>query len=233
MSAAPLIGLTTSLEPAAWGDWRMDAAVVPAPYVAAVLAAGGEPLLLPTGFGATPERALALLDGLLVVGGADVDPAAYGQPAAPWTDPRPDRDRAELALLRRALEADLPTLAICRGMQLLNVVRGGTLVQHLPQRLGHEGHLEQRGVFGTHEVEVDPRSRVGRVLGERATIRSYHHQGVDRIGRDLTATAWAADGTVEALEADDRRFAVGVLWHPEQEQEPVLIEELVHVAGGR
>jgi len=224
--ARPVVGITTYVVPAAFGVWQLDSALVPYDYVRAVERAGGRPLLVPPSTDGV-EETLDSVDGLIFSGGSDLDPGLYGQDAHPETkDVVRARDDAELALLRRALERDLPVLAICRGSQVFNVALGGDLVQHLPDAV----HKHTPGVFADHEVELDADSRVGALLGERAPVKSHHHQGIGRLGEGLRATARADDGTVEALEASDRRFAVGVLWHPEAGEDMRLFEELVDQA---
>jgi gamma-glutamyl-gamma-aminobutyrate hydrolase PuuD len=212
-----LIGLTTYREVAAWGVWHQPADLLPVTYSAEVTAAGGVPVLLPpasTDEGAA-ERILDAVAGLVLPGGADVDPARYGAAADPHTGaPRTDRDGWEVLLLRAALERKLPVLAICRGMQLLNVALGGTLVQHLPDLVGSDDHCPVPGVHGRHDVRLHPDSRVGALLGRSATVATYHHQGVAELGSGLTATGWTEDGVVEALELGDG-WVVGVQWHPE------------------
>jgi len=174
---------------------------------------------------------LDALDGLIVSGGPDLDPALYGQEPHPETaGVREERDRGELALLTSALERDLPVLAVCRGSQLLNVARGGDLVQHLPEVVGHERHKHTPGAFADHDVDVAAGSRLGALLGERAPVKSHHHQGFGRVGEGLVASAWADDGTVEALEDPRRRFALGVLWHPEEGEDAALFQALVDEA---
>jgi gamma-glutamyl-gamma-aminobutyrate hydrolase PuuD len=140
---------------------------------------------------------------------------------------QPERDRAELALLEGALARDMPVLAVCRGSQLLNVARGGDLVQHLPEVVGHEQHRETVGVFSDHGVRVDRASRLGALVGDRAPVKSHHHQGFGRLGEGLRETAWADDGTLEGVEDPTKRFAVGVLWHPEEGEDAALFEALV------
>jgi putative glutamine amidotransferase len=227
----PLVGITTYAEPdVSWGAWRLPAALIPLSYVRAIDAAGGRPLLVPPVAEGVDET-LDALDGLLFSGGADVDPATYGHEPHPQTGGvRPERDRAELALLAAALERDLPVLAVCRGSQLLNVARGGDLVQHLPEVVGDEKHRHTPGVFADHEVEVEPRSLLGAILGERTPVKSHHHQGFGRLGAGLVATAHAEDGTLEALEDPSRRFALGVLWHPEEGEDAALFAALVEQA---
>ena len=172
-----------------------------------------------------------MLDGLIFSGGADLDPDAYGaEPHPETTGTRPDRDAAELALLTAALERDMPVLAICRGSQVLNVARGGDLVQHLPEVVGGEQHKETPGVFADHDVTVEPGTTLGSLLGERAPVKSHHHQGFGRVGEGLRPVAWAEDGTLEAVEDPDRQFAVGVLWHPEAGADDTLFRALVEQA---
>jgi putative glutamine amidotransferase len=226
-----VIGITAYAEPnVRWGVWEVPAAVIPLAYVHQVEAAGGRALLVPPSEEAIDET-LDALDGLLFSGGSDIDPVEYGHDAHPETTGlRPERDRAELALLSAALERDLPVLAVCRGSQVLNVARGGNLVQHLPDVVGHEQHKHTPGVFADHEVEVKQDSRLGSLLGERAPVKSHHHQGFGRVGEGLIETAWAEDGTIEAVEDPDKRFVLGVLWHPEEGEDEALFRELVDEA---
>ena len=223
-----MIGITAYAEPVVrWGVWEVPAAVIPLAYVHQVEAAGGRPLLVPPTIEGIDET-LDVLDGLLFSGGSDIDPGEYGQEAHPETNGiRPERDRAELALLTAALERDMPLLAVCRGSQVLNVARGGDLVQHLPDVVGDEKHKHTPGTFADHEVDVKTGTRLGELLGERAPVKSHHHQGLGRVGEGLVATAWAEDGTLEAVEDPDKRFAVGVLWHPEAGEDAVLFDALV------
>jgi gamma-glutamyl-gamma-aminobutyrate hydrolase PuuD len=212
----PLIGITSYAEEASWGHWTLPAALVPLSYVRSVEVAGGRPIVVPPAADGV-EETLDALDGLIFSGGADLDPAA-------------ERDRGELALLTGALERDLPVLAICRGMQLLNVAQGGSLHQHLPDVVGHEGHRERLGAFSDHAVRIAPGSRAAGILGEETRIKSTHHQAPDRLGDDLEPVGWAEDGTVEALERTKGAFAVGVLWHPEAGEDKRLFEALVEEA---
>ena len=226
----PLIGITTYEQPARWGVWDLPAALIPAAYVEAVRRAGGRPVLVPPSEDGVDET-LDVLDGIIFSGGADVDPSIYGAEPHPETDsPQAHRDAGELALLRAALERDLPTLAICRGFQLLNVVRGGDLVQHLPEEVGHQAHKEVPGEFSEHPVEVREGTRLASLIGARSDVTSHHHQAVGRIGDGLVETAWAADGTLEGLEDPSRRFTVGVQWHPEAGEDAALFEALVEEA---
>jgi gamma-glutamyl-gamma-aminobutyrate hydrolase PuuD len=226
----PVVGITAYVEPARWGSWDQLAVLIPHDYVRMLEAAGARPLVVPPSEDGV-EETLDALDGLLFSGGADLDPALYGANAHDETDdPRRDRDAGELALLRAALERDLPTLAVCRGSQLLNVARGGDLVQHLPETLGDERHKEVSGTFSDHGVEVRPDSRLASLVGERAPVKSHHHQGFGRVGEGLVEIAWAEDGTLEGVEDPTRRFAVGVLWHPEAGEDTALFEALVEQA---
>ena len=227
MAARPLIGITTYTEQARWNTWDEPAALIPLAYVRAVEQAGGRPVLLPPQQEGVAET-LDALAGLVLSGGADLDPATYGHDAHPETiGTRPERDRAELALLEEALARDMPVLAVCRGSQILNVARGGDLVQHLPEVVGHDGHKVTPGEFADHEVTLREESRVGAALGGRTSVKSHHHQGFGTLGDGLVESAWAEDGSVEALEDPDRRFAVGVLWHPEEGEDFALFQELV------
>ena len=225
--AKPVVGITTYVEPARWGAWELEAALIPFAYVQAVERAGARALLVPPSDGGV-EETLDALDGLLLSGGNDLDPAGYGAEAHPETNSlRPERDHAELALLEGALARDMPVLAVCRGVQVLNVARGGDLVQHLPDVVGDAKHREVPGVFSEHPVRIDGESKLGGLLGERAPVMSSHHQGVGTVGRGLREVAWADDGTIEALEDPEQRFAVGVLWHPEAGEDMKLFEALV------
>jgi putative glutamine amidotransferase len=200
--------------------------------VRAVEHAGGRALIVPPSEDAI-EETLDVLHGLILSGGGDLDPGLYGAEPHPETDaPDPRRDRAELRLLEAALERDLPVLAVCRGSQLLNVALGGDLVQHLPDTLGHERHKHEPGTFSDHAVRLDPESRVGVLLGEHAPVKSHHHQGYGRVGEGLRVAAWADDGSPEALEDPGRRFAIGVLWHPEEGEDFALFRGLVDEARG-
>jgi gamma-glutamyl-gamma-aminobutyrate hydrolase PuuD len=226
----PIIGITSYAQEAHWGAWTLPAALLPLAYVRSVDQAGGRPLLVPP-VGEGIEETLDALDGLILSGGADIDPSAYNaEPHPETTITHPDRDHAELALLEAALACEMPVLAICRGMQMLNVVHGGDLDQHLPERLGHDGHRETPGVFSEHEVRLQPGSRTARLLGPRAAVKSSHHQGLDRVGEGLDVVGWAEDGAIEAVEDPNHRFALGVLWHPEEGEDRRLFEALVDEA---
>lgn len=227
----PVIGISSYVEEASWGAWTLPAALVPLAYVRSVERAGGRPVVIPPMDDAIGETVDAV-DGLVFSGGSDIDPETYGAPAHPETaGVRAFRDRAELALLEAALARDMPVLAICRGLEVLNIVRGGDIEQHLPDVVGHESHREVVGVFSEHEVAVDPASRLGAIVGDRVPTKSHHHQGPGRIGEGLREVAWADDGSVEGLEDPERRFLVGVLWHPEENDGDVsLFEALVNEA---
>jgi gamma-glutamyl-gamma-aminobutyrate hydrolase PuuD len=227
----PVIGITTYVEPAAWGQWQLPAALIPYAYVEGVESAGGRALLIPPSDDGI-EETLDALDGVVFSGGGDLDPTSYGADAHDRTaGVHAARDSAELALLQAALARDLPVLAICRGSQVLNVARGGDLVQHLPEVVGDEKHKEVPGEFSEHEISVEKESRLGGIVGERTAVKSSHHQGFGRIGEGLVETAWADDGTIEALEDPSRRFAVGVLFHPEESDDSALFRALVDAAA--
>jgi putative glutamine amidotransferase len=222
-AVAPVIGITTYLEQARTGVWDVRSAVLPQVYLNSVTDAGGIAVLLPPQR-PTPEavgRVLDSVDALVLSGGADVDPALYGQdPHEHTSEPRTDRDAWELALIRGAIDRDLPFLAICRGAQLLNVALGGTLHQHLPDVVGTERYQPGGGVFGAVDVTVSGPSLLADVLGGEAaglTVQCYHHQALDRVAHGLAVTAVCGDGVVEAVEMPAARFGVGVQWHPEED----------------
>ena len=228
----PLIGITSYAEEVRMGVWQEESAVIPLAYVRAVEHAGGRPLVIPP-VEEGIEETLDALHGIIFSGGGDLDPATYGADPHPATDkPKPWRDGPELAMLRAALDRDMPVLAICRGSQLLNVARGGDLVQHLPDELAHEQHKEQPGSFSEHGVSIEPESRLGTLLGEHAPVKSHPHQGMGRIGDGLRPVAWAEDGIVEGLEDPGKRYALGVLWHPEEGEDFALFQGLVDEARG-
>ena len=229
--ARPVVGITTYRETARWGVWNCPAVLVPADYVRQVSGVGGVPVLLPPI--ADDVEVLDRLDALVLAGGADVDPARYGADRSQRTGPAAtDRDDAELALLAAALERDLPVLAVCRGLQLLTVLRGGTLVQHLPDVVGSDVHVPSPGTYGDNAVSIAPGSRLAALVGTEAIWACHHHQAVDRLGEGLTAVAWAQDGTVEAAELDGARFVVGVQGHPEVGDDARLFAGLVEAARG-
>jgi putative glutamine amidotransferase len=214
----PSIGITSYWAPAAMGAWALDAAFIAQGYVEGVRLAGGRALVLPPDplWEHDPDDALDILDGLVVAGGEDVGTDLYGHEPHPRTAPKHvRRDAAELGLLRGALERNLPVLGICRGIQLLNVACGGTLVQHLEDVIDHLPHRPDDSTWGQHEVVTVAGTRTRAIVGERPLVRSHHHQGIGRVGAGLTVSAHAHDGTIEGLEVAGDRFCVGVLWHPE------------------
>ncbi|MBU2662233.1 gamma-glutamyl-gamma-aminobutyrate hydrolase family protein [Actinoplanes bogorensis] len=223
----PIIGITTYVEPATWGVWRdLPTTLVPHDYTEAVTQAGGRPVLIPPH---EDTDVLGMLDGLVLAGGPDLSPGFYGAEPEPLTVTRPDRDRAEILLVRRALELDVPLLGVCRGMQLLVVANGGTLHQHLPDVLGHERHRPAPGVYGEHDASLVPGSRIAGLMGDELGIRCFHHQGVADAGK-LTVTGHAADGLPEAVEDPGHRFVLGVQWHPEVTRDERLFGALVAAA---
>jgi putative glutamine amidotransferase len=230
----PNIGVTAATESVSYGVWKeIQAVISPANYIRAVQRAGGRPVLLPP----DPEDArdpggvLDIIDALVVTGGAgDLDPTLYGDERHPETGPvQEERDAYELALVRGALEREMPILGICRGMQILNVAYGGTIEQHLPDVLGHEEHRHTPGTFADHEVRLDPDSLAARAAGsERTPVKSHHHQGIKDVGGGLVVTGWAVeDDAVEALEDPSCSFVLGVLWHPEEDEQSQPIKALV------
>lgn len=228
----PLIGLTSYRERASWGVWDQSADLLPSVYADAIVRAGGVPVLLPPASD-DPDAAAAVvarLDALVVSGGADVDPAQYGeQPHERTVVIRPDRDTWELALLTSAAAANLPTLGVCRGMQVMAVAAGGTLEQHTPAVVGHDGHNPQPGVFGDTAVTTAEDSALRGVLGAEVTVHCHHHQSV-RSHPGFVPTAWAGDGSLEAMEAPGERFCLGVQWHPEMGRDQRLFDALVGAA---
>ena len=228
----PVIGITTYVTDARFGVWEAESALVPAAYVQAIEGAGGRPLLVPPSENGV-EETLDALHGLILSGGSDLEPETYGHEPHPETKSiAPERDRAELALLQAALARDLPVLAVCRGSQVMNVALGGDLVQHLPEVVGDEKHRHTPGEFSDHDVDLEPGTRLASLLGDRAPVKSHHHQGFGRLGEGLQEAARAEDGTLEAIEDPQRRFALGVLWHPEEAEDLRLFEALVQEARG-
>lgn len=242
----PVVGLCAALEQARWGAWDQPADLLPRMYVEAVQRAGGAALLLPVdeSWIADPGVVLDRLDALIVAGGIDVDPSVYGAERDPRTGPTlPDRDRCEIALVRAALARDMPLLGICRGMQVMNVAVGGTLTQHVPEWAAARGadavasHLRTPGSFADadHSVRTAADSLAERAAGgSRATVKSHHHQAVDRLGDGMVVTAWSlTDDLPEAIESPGRRFALGVQWHPEAAADDRVIPALVDAARRR
>lgn len=218
---APLVGITTYLERAQQGVWDVRAAFLPEQYLTGVTESGGIALLLPPQDPDAADAAISGLDGLVLSGGADVAPELYGEERHPLTDPaRADRDAWELALFRAAERRRIPVLAICRGLQLVNVARGGTLQQHLPESLGTEKYRIGGGVFAENAVEVSERTAFAEIIGEsEVSVHSYHHQGIDRLGVGLVAAAHSDDGLVQAFVDTSAGHVVGVQWHPEENAE--------------
>jgi putative glutamine amidotransferase len=232
--------MCTALEPARWSVWDQPAVLLARNYVDAVQRAGALALLLAPDpeLVREPGQALELIDGLLLAGGADLDPASYGQAAHSETrDAVPERDAFEIALTRAAIECDIPVLGICRGMQLINVALGGTLIQHLPEHLGHEEHRRVSGSFDAsdHDVDVLDDTLAMRVIGAAGhATKSHHHQGIDRVGAGLRVSATSPfDGLVEALELPDSAFVLGVQWHPEADEMSPVVGGLVEAARER
>jgi len=231
----PVIGLTTYREAARWGVWDQRADLLPAQYAEAVVACGGVPVLLPPidAVGAA-ETTVSRLDGLVISGGADVDPAQYDADPHPRTaNLRPDRDAWELALLTAAEAVALPVLGVCRGMQVMAVHAGGSLDQHTPDLVGHDEHSPGGDVFGEVAVATEPGSRLAALVGSSLMVNCHHHQSVTA-HPGYVASAHAADGTLEAMEsADGERFCVAVQWHPETAADVGLLAGLVRAAAAR
>ncbi|GIJ69420.1 gamma-glutamyl-gamma-aminobutyrate hydrolase family protein [Virgisporangium ochraceum] len=229
MTARPLIGITAYVEQARWGVWDLPAVLVPESYVRMVTEAGGRAIVLPPDDAGAADL-VSRLDGLVLAGGADIEPARYAAEPHELTVTRPDRDAGEFAVLDAALAADLPVLGVCRGMELLAVAYGGTLHQHLPDVLGGASkHAPAPGVYGSHLASFVPGSRAAEIFGERAEVNSYHHQATNDPGK-LTITGRADDGVIEALEDPGRRFVFGVQWHPEMAGDVRPFRALVEAA---
>lgn len=234
----PAIGICGGLAEASWDVWSQPAVLLPLNYLTAIQRAGGLPLVIPPDpeLAADPDQVLERIDALILAGGVDIDPATYGAEPHAETEvgtPR-ERDDTEIALARRALELDLPLLGICRGMQVLNVALGGTLLQHVPDHVGHAHHRRRPGSFddSDHDVRLVPGSLAARAAGaELHTVKSHHHQAVQEVGDDLEVTGWSTiDDLPEAIEAPNRCFALGVQWHPEVDEASRLIAALVQEA---
>jgi putative glutamine amidotransferase len=238
VNGRPAIGLCAAVERASYGAWTEEATLLPSSYARAVQRAGGLALILPPDPLLTerPAEILDRLDGLVLTGGCDIDPASYGAERHAQTgSTSPERDEFELALARAALERDMPLLGVCRGMQLLNVALGGGIEQHLPDVVGHENHRHTPGAFADHQVRIEPGSLAARVVGrEREAVKSHHHQAIEGIGEGLVPTGWSEeDDVVEAIEQPEKRFALGVLWHPEEDEASRVLQALVEEARAR
>jgi putative glutamine amidotransferase len=238
-ASRPLIGVSTYRQVTSWWSWERDAALVPGAYLDMVVATGGQPVLIPP-LGPSDVAAdaatlldglVGVLDGLILIGGGDVGPERYGQVPDPRNGGSSEqRDALEIELLDAALLRDLPVLAICRGLQVLNVTLGGDLVQQLPDVLGSNGHQPGPGAFSPVSIVTDEGSSVRRVLGERVDVLCSHHQAIGKLGRGLVVTATSEDGIIEAVELPDHRFVVGVQWHPEESGDTRLFAALVAAA---
>jgi putative glutamine amidotransferase len=234
----PVIGICTAVERARWSVWDQDAFLLARSYVRAIQAAGGLVVMIPPDAQSRdePDEVLDLLDGLILAGGADIEPSAYGAEAHPETKGTvPERDDFEIVLARRAMERDLPLLGICRGMQLMNVARGGTLEQHLPDSHGHHEHRRALGSFddADHDVRLADGSLAHRAAGETVhATKSHHHQGIGQVGDGFEVTGWAVmDELPEALEDPSLHFALGVQWHPEADETSRFVAALVDEAA--
>ncbi len=234
----PVIGICAVIERARWSVWDVEAYLLPRSYVAAVQRGGGLALMIPPDEAVLgdPDQVLDLLDGLVLAGGSDLEPGTYGAERHPETrGVVPERDAFELALAARAMERDIPFLGICRGMQVMNVARGGTLLQHLPESHGHHEHRRAIGTFddADHDVRLAEGSLAHRVAGEAVhATKSHHHQGIERVGDGFTVTGWAVmDELPEAMELESNRFALGVQWHPEADETSRFVAALVAEAA--
>ncbi|NUT38954.1 MAG: gamma-glutamyl-gamma-aminobutyrate hydrolase family protein [Thermoactinospora sp.] len=222
----PVIGITCYVEPARFTVWDMKVALLPYMYVEQVVRAGGQPVLIPPA--GDPSELPARLDGLILAGGGDIDPSRYGTAPHPRVGyVREFRDAAEFTILDSALDRGIPYLGICRGLQVLNVALGGSLHQHLPDVVGHEGHSPAPATFGQAPVKIVPGTKLAGILPANPTVPHYHHQAIDRLGDGLTVSAHADDGTIEAVEIEGRAFALAVQWHPEAAEDCHLFEALV------
>jgi putative glutamine amidotransferase len=237
-TARPVIGISAYSQNARWGSWDLPAVLLPRRYTDMVIRAGGLPVLLPPADGVA--GVLPRLDGLVLSGGGDIDPALYGaEPHAKAGPPNAARDSAELELCKRALASGLPLLGICRGLQIINVALGGTLHQHLPDLVGNDSHSPDEAGYGSHKVSVASGSQLSAVLGRtEAAVPTHHHQAIDRLGTGLAATAWTDDGVIEAVEFGQQDgsttssgFMMAVQWHPEAGEDPSLFNALIAVAA--
>jgi gamma-glutamyl-gamma-aminobutyrate hydrolase PuuD len=230
-TATPRIGITTYREQARWGEWHQTADLLPADYATCVQDAGAVALLLPPAPAAQAGAALDGVHGLVLAGGPDVEPSRYGAEPHPRSGAgRPERDAWELALVRAALNRDLPLLAVCRGLQILNTALDGTLIQHLPDTVGTDVHSPVVGGFGRHGVVLEPDSRLAAICGTAGEIATHHHQAIDCLGAGLIISGRADDGTIEAVEVPGQSWAFGVQWHPEAHAGAALFAGLVAAA---
>jgi len=230
-----LVGILSAVEKVRWGAWDETVVMVPRSYARSVQDAGALAVVLPPddAVAEAPDGLLDRIDALILAGGSDVDAASYGaRPHAETKGTWPERDRFELGVVHRALEREMPVLGICRGMQMLNVAAGGTIDQHLPETVGHSDHRHTPGTFGDHSVRLEPGSLAERAAGaERLPVKSHHHQGADELGEGVVATGWSeADEVIEAIELPACRFALGVLWHPEEDIQSRVVRSLVDAA---
>jgi putative glutamine amidotransferase len=241
-NARPVLGLTTYLQQAQTGIWDVHASFLPAIYMEGVNLAGGTAVLLPPQPVDAADRVLNGLDGVIITGGRDMDPAGYGQQRHPSTDePVPanrERDAWEIALVRGAIRRGIPVLGICRGAQVINVALGGTLHQHLPDVLGHTRHQQGNAVFFTSGVRTVPGTRLAALIGETSDVQCYHHQAIDRLGAGLVVSAQDSDGVIEAVEIPGENFVLAVQWHPEERLDDVrlfagVVQAAAHYAQGK
>lgn len=226
----PVIGMTTYLQQAQTGVWDVRASFLPQIYFTGVNLAGGIAVLLPPQpvDGDVADRVLDRLDGLVITGGPDVDPARYGQKPHPQTnEPARERDEWEFALLTGALARGIPALGVCRGAQVLNTALGGTLHQHLPDVIGHTHHQKGNAIFGTSDVRTVPGTRLSSLIGESSDAQCYHHQAIDRLGEGLVVSARDTDGVIEAVEVPGEAFVLGVQWHPEERLDDLRLFQAV------
>lgn len=234
MSRRPVVGICTAVEQARWGAWDYEVNLSQRTYSREVAGAGAHPVLLPPTpeMTAEPGEVLDLLDALILAGGGDIDPDAYGAPRDEHTaNTRPERDAFEIALCRAAIERDLPLLGVCRGTEIMNVALGGDLIQHVENA---STHLHTPGEFTDHDVILEPGSLAARAAGaERISVRSHHHQGLGRLGDGLVVSARSPDGVIEAVELPNRGFALGILWHAEEEKGSRIVSALAQATRAK